>query len=455
MKRILLYCFIFGLCFLFHTKASAIVVKPQVAAGPENTVGLKSDGTVVAVGMNWEGELNVGAWTDIVQVAAANCYTVGLKSDGTVVAVGLIYTGLPNFSNWTDIVQVAAGFFYTVGLKSDGTVVAVGPDWKGQLDVSAWTDIVQVDADDVVAVALKSDGTVVAVGLNSEGIPDVSSWTDIVQIAAGGSDTGGGSFVVGLKSDGTVVAAEGWGGDWYGRTYNLGSWTDIVQVDAGNMHTLGLKSNGTVVAEGADAYGQTYVSAWNDIVQVAGGRVHTVGLKSDGTVVAVGENSWGQIDVSGWKLLSSQLDAEAEDCELYGGFQSVSDPAASGGSFVHAPNGVGTRDLPDEAQKMVCRFSVPSGGIYHIKGVVKAPSPAYANNSFFVKVDGAPGAGYLWDTPESARWTTDAVSDRNGSDPVGVTLAAGVHTVTVYLREDGASLTKSNWNRSALCLITS
>ena len=53
-----------------------------------HTVGLKSDGTVVAVGNNIDGQLNVGSWTDIVQVAAGRYHTVGLKSDGTVVAVG-------------------------------------------------------------------------------------------------------------------------------------------------------------------------------------------------------------------------------------------------------------------------------------------------------------------------------------------------------------------------------
>ncbi len=33
---------------------------------------------------------------------------------------------------------------------------------------------------------------------------------------------------------------------------------------------------------------------------IAAGRRHTVGLKSDGTVVAVGENEYGQCDVNGW-----------------------------------------------------------------------------------------------------------------------------------------------------------
>ena len=66
--------------------SSAQMVKPQVAAGNWHTVGLKSDGTVVAVGQNDSGQLNVGDWSNIVQVAADAAHTVGLKSDGTVVA---------------------------------------------------------------------------------------------------------------------------------------------------------------------------------------------------------------------------------------------------------------------------------------------------------------------------------------------------------------------------------
>ncbi|MEH7753854.1 RCC1 domain-containing protein, partial [Bacillus toyonensis] len=37
-----------------------------------------------------------------------------------------------------------------------------------------------------------------------------------------------------------------------------------------------------------------------DIVAIAAGCAHTVGLKSDGTVVAVGNNEFGQCDVGSW-----------------------------------------------------------------------------------------------------------------------------------------------------------
>ena len=62
---------------------------PMVAAGYEHTVGLKSDGTAVAVGNKYYGQCDVGGWTDITQVATGYWHTVGLKANGTVVDAGL------------------------------------------------------------------------------------------------------------------------------------------------------------------------------------------------------------------------------------------------------------------------------------------------------------------------------------------------------------------------------
>jgi hypothetical protein len=63
-------------------------------------------------------------------------------------------------------------------------------------------------------------------------------------------------------------------------------------------HSLGLKSDGTIVAWGYNDYGQCDVPAPNaDFVAVAGGRYHSLGLKSDGTIVAWGRNDQDQCDV--------------------------------------------------------------------------------------------------------------------------------------------------------------
>ena len=264
--------------------------RKTLAAGWDYIVGLKTDGTVVAVGSNSCGQCDVSSWTDIVAVAAGSHHTVGLKADGTVVAAGDNERGQCDVSGWRDIVAVAAGSFHTVGLKADGTVAAVGMMQFGQCDVSGWTDIVAVSAGRRHTVGLKADGTVVAVGDNEYGQCDVSGWTDIVAVSAGFHHT------VGLKADDTVVAV---GDNEYGQC-DVSGWRDIVAVAAGFSHTVGLRADGTVVAAGEKSYGRCDVSGWRDIVAVAAGYSNIVGLKADGTVAAVGDNGYGQCDVSGW-----------------------------------------------------------------------------------------------------------------------------------------------------------
>jgi hypothetical protein len=267
---------------------------PMVAAGHCHTVGLKSDGTVVAVGSNSSGECNVGSWTGIVQVAAAYWYTVGLMSDGTLVAVGDNFYDQCEVDGQEGIVQVAAGGFHMVGLKSNGTVVVIGSHSYGESFVSNWTGIVQVAAGDWHTVGLKSDGTVVAVGSNVAGECNVGGWTNITQIAANYYHT------VGLMSNGTVVAV----GDNTYHQCSVTGWKNlnITQVAAGDWHTVGLMSNGTVVAVGSNVYGQCNVGNWTGIVQVAAGHKYTVGLKSDGTLIWTGDNICGQCNLFHWNL---------------------------------------------------------------------------------------------------------------------------------------------------------
>jgi preprotein translocase subunit YajC len=267
---------------------------PMVAAGADHTVGLKWDGTVVAVGDNPYGQCSVGGWTNIIQVAAGSWHTVGLRADGTVVAVGWNYHGQCNVGGWTDIVQVAAGSWHTVGLRADGTVVAIGNNAYGQCNVGtrSWTNIIRVAAGSWHTVGLRADGTVVAVGYNAYGHCDVIGWTNIIQVVAGSWHT------VGLRADGTVVAA---GDIIYGQC-DVGGWTNTIQVATGYFYTVGLLPFGTVVAVGDNPYGQCDVGGWTNIVDVSAGWRHTVGLNADGTVVAVGSNALGQCNVGGWDL---------------------------------------------------------------------------------------------------------------------------------------------------------
>ena len=167
-----------------------------------------------------------------------------------------------------------------------------------------------------------------------------------------------------------------------------------------------------------------------EVTLAAGLNTVTVYLREDGT----------RLDKLELEQVGS-LVQEAEAGERIGAFVIGTDSAASGGQYVHVPNGTGDRHGgPDEAQKVDYTFQVAQAGTYRIKGWVHAASGE--DDSFWVKVNGAPAGGYLWDTLRTTSYEADYVNHRGGADPVEVTLAAGINTVTVYLREDGTRLDK-------------
>ncbi len=256
-----------------------------IAAGPRHVVGLKSNGTVTAVGYDNRKQLNVSSWADMRAVAAGGEHTVGLKSDGTVTAVGNNDYKQLNVTGWSKIIAIAAANMHTIALKSDGTVTGFGYNYYHQMDFTQWqwSDIKAIAAGNKHTVGLKSDGTVTAIGDKAYDKTNVSGWTKtkIKAIAAGQYHT------VGLYEDGTVVAV----GLGTSGQLKVSEWKDIKAIAAGDMHTVGLRSDGTVTAVGDNNYHQLEVSSWSDIQAIAANANYTIGLKSDGTVVIAGTNS--------------------------------------------------------------------------------------------------------------------------------------------------------------------
>lgn len=102
------------------------------------------------------------------------------------------------------------------------------------------------------------------------------------------------SKVYALTKDGKVVYT----GSERNPVNPVANWTDIVAIDCSLGGTLvGLKTDGTVVAWSKDGLGELDVSGWRNIVAISVGRGHIVGLKSDGTLVATGNNHSYQCDV--------------------------------------------------------------------------------------------------------------------------------------------------------------
>jgi alpha-tubulin suppressor-like RCC1 family protein len=246
------------------------------AAGGGHSLGLASDGSIIAWGLNSYGQLGIGSIT-----ASSEPTAVTLPANRKAIAV-------------------AAGANHSLALASDGTLLAWGRNSSGQLGNNSTTQ-------STVPVAVTSSG--------------VLSGRTVVAIAAGGAHS------LALCSDGKVAA---WGYNTYGQlgnnsttassvpvvvTYSSGALAgkSVVAIAAGANHSLALCSDGTVVAWGRNANGQLGNNSTNQsnipvavttnsgalvnktVVWIAAGGSHSLALCNDSSIAAWGLNSSGQL----------------------------------------------------------------------------------------------------------------------------------------------------------------
>lgn len=261
--------------------------KNVLAVGFYHTVGLRTDGTVVAAGDNADGQCNVQSWSGIAAIDCGAYHTVGLKTDGTVVATGRNESGQCNVGDWSDVVQIVCTDYDTIGLRADGTVVHTGYHAYGAL--SGWNGVTAIGGGSYAAVALTATG--------QELSSHPSSRSEAMQGAiAIDASTG---YAVALLSDGTVrtTASDGSGEDGLRLP-----WTDVVSVSAASTGIAGLKTDGTVLTHWFRARDALDFSDVTGAAAIAAGGTHTAVLRTDGTVVTRGQNDKGECATESWNL---------------------------------------------------------------------------------------------------------------------------------------------------------
>jgi len=103
-----------------------------VAGGAEDSLALRSDGTVKAWGDDFFGETSIPAGLNSVQaIAAGDYHNLALRSDGTVIAWGDGTGGDTNVpSGLSNVVMVAGGGYFGLALQAAVTTPLVIPNLK-------------------------------------------------------------------------------------------------------------------------------------------------------------------------------------------------------------------------------------------------------------------------------------------------------------------------------------
>ncbi len=313
-------------CKDIETSAWTDVVK--VLANSSLTVGLRSDGTVLATGGEYGTEPfadDISRWTGITDIAVSDntmfngedAFAVGLKGDGTVTFAGdLAKPSIAKLQNtitgWTDIKQISAGANHVLGLKSDGTVVAAGDNSYGQCNIEIkkasatdrFSEIIQPLPD--IACGLRTDGTVAVMEMRQDASSagnaersafkdTVEKWSDVNKIAVLGNMNG----IAGIKNDGSVlieVILEDYMDDLEKDYKECQEWKDIADIVSNSFGTFGLKTDGTVTATSGtiryfeENYQRKFTfDTWKDIKEIhlstnMNGDYLLLGLSGDGTL---------------------------------------------------------------------------------------------------------------------------------------------------------------------------
>ena len=241
---------------------------------------------------------------------------------------------LSDLEGWS---VVRCGQEYTLAIRDTGVLYVFGYGRSGELGNGVYGDVIEMDSIEGIwsyviggrkhSMAMKPDGSLWGTGDNQKGqlgIPSIGYRTNVfTQVGIGTDwkivDTGSGSnHTVALKTDNSLWVT---GYNYYGQLglgdhgtgtdrtsfTQVGSGTDWSDISVGELHTLAVKSDGTLWSTGMNNKGQlghgnttdldvfTQVGSDTNWSKCHAGEYYSYAQKKNGTIYATGDNDHGQL----------------------------------------------------------------------------------------------------------------------------------------------------------------
>ena len=230
----------------------------------------------------WESyQKTIEGWADIVSICQDEGSFVALKRDGSLVAAGLNDNGQCNVESFRGVKKIKMDYGRCFVLLNEGTMAICGTlcdEEEEEENLHAcdnWTDIVDFDTDGINIIGLHSVGSVAACGRVKQ--KEVKNWSNVVKVYAGAWN------VAAITSDGRAYST--------GEDYeDVNNWKSVVGLIVFTSFVAGLKADGTVILSGSTDYTDRMsdkICDWKDIVSfMTPGHIYSIQSIYDDVIIA-------------------------------------------------------------------------------------------------------------------------------------------------------------------------